>query len=81
MAERLKAHAWKACEWRELLRGFESLSLRQNFQFELYYLSKIEDAKKFIEGYAIQIDIIFKKDCEIFISLIKKLIILKDCNN
>ena len=38
MAERLKAHAWKACEWRELLRGFESLSLRQCNQFELLYL-------------------------------------------
>jgi hypothetical protein len=44
-------------------------------------LSKIEDAKKFIEGYAIQIDIIFEKDYEIFESLIKKLIILRGYNN
>ena len=28
MAERFKAHAWKACKRRKLLRGFKSLSLR-----------------------------------------------------
>lgn len=29
MAERLKAHAWKACVRGNLYRGFESRSLRQ----------------------------------------------------
>ena len=28
MAERFKAHDWKACKRRKLLRGFKSLSLR-----------------------------------------------------
>ena len=36
MAEWLKAHAWKACKWRKLLRGFESLSLRHIYiQFNI----------------------------------------------
>ena len=29
VSERFKEHAWKACVWGNLHRGFESLSLRQ----------------------------------------------------
>lgn len=62
-----------------------SLTLRENEKelilkeqlLDKRILGKIENAKKFVEGYAIQIIISFEKDYDIFEKLIKKLIELR----
>ena len=43
MAERLKAHAWKACGRRKSPRGFESPSLRQRDFYSLMVFASMKD--------------------------------------
>jgi len=65
-----------------------SLTLRENEKelilneqlLNKILLNKIENAKKFAEGYAIQIVVSLEKDYHIFEELIKKLIGLRDGN-
>jgi 3-methyladenine DNA glycosylase AlkD len=56
MAERLKAHAWKACGRRKSPRGFESPSLRQRDFYSLMVFASmkdiLEDLRKDLNLYA-----------------------------
>ena len=67
MSERFKEHAWKACVWGNLHRGFESLSLRHK--------SKKESGLTFaarLKGLADIRDL----DRELFAALVAALVIL-----